>query len=1494
VFSVAIAIVLSFATAARAQLDPFSFSPIGSFSASSGSVVFNTDTLSVTGPGLSATGVNFNQPGGPSVAVFDFSSFSATGTATMSITGSRPFALLSRGGATIPNVTVSSSGPAFSVAGGYLGGVATSSDPANRVVAGTAGAGPGGGSFTGRGAGGGGFGGAGGAPAGGLSYGNLPLTLDGGSGGAATSDNGITNTGGAGGGGVEFVAAGVLNVNSIFANGSVGSSGSNGCAGGGGGGGIILIGSTLGISGTLSAAGGNGSGAPALANIGGGGGGGGRIFLGGSSYTYGSSFTTVNGGNMDPSANSGPGLAGVVTVDPLNTTIPAGSTVLVTGGLQTIIAGSTNQTEPTVEGYIRKNLIVNLGGAVILGNTNALRTISSIGDNITQLVVGGTFDLNGFNQAVDYLGTPGGLTGGLIKLPAVSTLTVGAGPSSSQYAGQFSGAGSLLKIGAGSLTFTAASPQYTGTTTIAAGTLAVGADAALANSSVVLTGGAVTFATTTPSFGALAGTGTLDLSGLTSLSVGGNGASTTFSGPLLGTGGLIKQGTGTMTLNANASFPGPVTVGNGTLTLAGQFAVGGSATINTGGTLTLTAQSAVNGGITVNDGGTLNVASDLALKNSTVTLNTSGKLAFLPGTVSPVFGGLSGDLALNLNTINSLSIGGNGSSTTVTGFVEGSASLQKTGAGTLTIGSSNFYSGSFTMNNGMLSLGVASALSGSVLLNSGTISVTNNAALQSATLSTTNGGTLAFAGAATDPAIAGLSGSGFVNVTGVSSLTVGGNGASSTFGGGVSGAFPIIKSGNGTLTLTGSGAFFGPLTISGGVVALGNDTALASSVVTLTSTGNLSFVAPALNPVLGGIAGPSGSFLTLNGINSLSLNGNNSTTFAGQLLGTADLIKNNGGTLTLSGPGGFTGPTTVALGTLAVGTNQTLASSTVSTTFGALAFVAPATDPVLGALGGSGIVSLAGVNSLTVGGNGASTTLTSNLIGPLVGGLTKQGAGTWTLAGNNTHGGQFNISAGTVLINSANGLSPNTAVTVQAGATLDINGFDETLAGNMLVAGNVRLGGGSLATTGGASVSLFGGRVANGFLHAGSFGLGGGTLSGITTFPSTLVVANLSQAGSTYTNFSNGGAFNVSFPNGTTTAKFDGFVNQGSGAITLALRTAVNVSDFQTYGTVTITPAALTQDFSQTTLLTNTGTTPISFNGGSRTFVGTPQTAVFPSDWPNVSQRGQPTFVAGIDLNGKNAVVAGGLFVNNGYVEDSSNGFQGTAAVVADFGSLVKGAGFFQNTVVTQNGGKFQAGNSPGAATFGKFVFGPGGVNNYVFAIDDATGTAGPQPDAQGRVSGWSLVDVIGPTLLGGGPNHLGDFTWTATPADKLTVSLETLVNPTIVGTDVPGPMDHFDPSRSYSWPAVEWTGSYSGPADGPSLAAATAFDAGGFANPVAGVFGWQLNAADGKLSLTYTPTAVPEPGTLSFLLVVTAPVIGLRILGCCRRAARPSKKSSR
>jgi hypothetical protein len=149
----------------------------------------------------------------------------------------------------------------------------------------------------------------------------------------------------------------------------------------------------------------------------------------------------------------------------------------------------------------------------------------------------------------------------------------------------------------------------------------------------------------------------------------------------------------------------------------------------------------------------------------------------------------------------------------------------------------------------------------------------------------------------------------------------------------------------------------------------------------------------------------------------------------------------------------------------------------------------------------------------------------------------------------------------------------------------------------------------------------------------------------------------------------------------------------------------------------------------------------------------------------------------------------------------------------------------------------------PGVDYFSAFTFGPGGVGDFNFQINDATGTAGPHPDGDGHVDGNSLVMA-------------DDFTFTADSTNKLNVHLETLVNPTTVGTDPAGLMDNFDPTRTYTWKAVQWTGTYSGPTDVAALNASTNFDTSGFLNSFNGTFSWQLDLGNQTLSLVYTPAA--------------------------------------
>ena len=124
-----------------------------------------------------------------------------------------------------------------------------------------------------------------------------------------------------------------------------------------------------------------------------------------------------------------------------------------------------------------------------------------------------------------------------------------------------------------------------------------------------------------------------------------------------------------------------------------------------------------------------------------------------------------------------------------------------------------------------------------------------------------------------------------------------------------------------------------------------------------------------------------------------------------------------------------------------------------------------------------------------------------------------------------------------------------------------------------------------------------------------------------------------------------------------------------------------------------------------------------------------------------------------------------------------------------------------------------------------------------------------------------------------------GNFDWDATPTDKLTIHLTTLLAPNDVngnagagggygqtGDNTAGLMSDFDPTKSYVWKLFAYQGTYTGPTDTATLDASTAIDDSGFLNPHNGRFDLVLNQSSQEMDLTFTPTAVPEPGTLSLL----------------------------
>ncbi|SFI84123.1 autotransporter-associated beta strand repeat-containing protein, partial [Methylobacterium brachiatum] len=220
--------------------------------------------------------------------------------------------------------------------------------------------------------------------------------------------------------------------------------------------------------------------------------------------------------------------------------------------------------------------------------------------------------------------------------------------------------GSLIKLGGGTLTLTGAN-TYAGGTTFAGGTLSVSRDANLGAAVAPLTfdGGILRvtgtgFTATTRPITWANGGGGLDIA---------DPANTfTLTQSLAGSGGLAKLGAGTLALSGINTYAGPTTIAAGTLLAGGGQAIGDRSAVLVGA------------------GATLALAD------------------------SEIVGSLAGQGRVALGAAR-LTAGGDNSSTSFSGTMDGAGGLTKAGAGTLTLAGSNTYTGGTTIAAGTLQVG---------------------------------------------------------------------------------------------------------------------------------------------------------------------------------------------------------------------------------------------------------------------------------------------------------------------------------------------------------------------------------------------------------------------------------------------------------------------------------------------------------------------------------------------------------------------------------------------------------------------------------------------------------------------------------------------------------------------------------------------------------------------------------------------------------------------
>jgi fibronectin-binding autotransporter adhesin len=284
------------------------------------------------------------------------------------------------------------------------------------------------------------------------------------------------------------------------------------------------------------------------------------------------------------------------------------------------------------------------------------------------------------------------------------------------------------------------------------------------------------------------------------------------------TSSLVKEGSGTLTLNSQNSYEGTTTVNGGVLRLNHSGAlVSGNLRID-GGVVGLGANN-FNRSLGIgnnqfhfgpNGGG---FAAFGANRNVNIGGNqavmTWGATHFIPNGAPLILGANNATHTVTFQNPIALGTGNrtidvrDGAAVvdaTLSGALTGSGSLTKTGTGTLLLTATNTYTGATRVNAGTLRMGGTNRL----------LTSTEFEVFTAATLDLNNFNT----------GIGSLAGGGSVHL-GSATLTVGSNGLSTLFSGHITGTGGVTKIGTGTLTLDGPPkAFTGTTSIQAGTLVV--------------------------------------------------------------------------------------------------------------------------------------------------------------------------------------------------------------------------------------------------------------------------------------------------------------------------------------------------------------------------------------------------------------------------------------------------------------------------------------------------------------------------------------------------------------------------------------------------------------------------------------------------------------------------------------------------
>ncbi|MFG6456234.1 autotransporter-associated beta strand repeat-containing protein [Roseateles sp. BYS96W] len=498
------------------------------------------------------------------------------------------------------------------------------------------------------------------------------------------------------------------------------------------------------------------------------------------------------------------------------------------------------------------------------------------------------------------------------------------------------------------------------------------------------------------------------------------------------------------------------------------------------GGITLAADKYINAGagsITLDaGGGPVNLAAGGATATASTGLITTSNAA---GAVSIVNATTLVLNSVSAGTGGGISVSHSAAGSQVTGSLIQHGVLTKAGSGTLTLGSSNTYTGGTTVSDGVLSIAAQGALGATpgvftadqLVLAGGTLQVTDDVTFDAQRGVVLGTGTSGISGATLDVAAG-------------KTLTIHGaianNGASTG---------TLTKTGGATskLVLAGANTYTGLTTVNGGQLTLSGGSAMAdpgagvdagAGAIALADTAGVQLVLAA-NETIGGLSG--GGDINLGAFRlTLGDNSNATATYNGQITGAAgqagvvQLVKQGSSTQVFTHPtNSFTGATRIDSGTLSIAADGSLGAAPGVVTANQLVLAGGtlrvmgdvALDADRGVLLGSGAtVDVADTKTLTIhgaiGNNGAST-----------GTLTKTGGATsgLTLAGANSYTGATTVSGGRLTLTGGVAIAdPGAGPNATAGAVV----LADTAGVQLVLAASETIGALSGGGSAGGSTSL--------------------------------------------------------------------------------------------------------------------------------------------------------------------------------------------------------------------------------------------------------------------------------------------------------------------------------------------------------------------------------------------------------------------------------------